>query len=90
MNRIAVRALELIVCRLRAMLQAYLFMHPAYLLEPSKTNSKPIYSTVSSQISHIFDVFSVHWSFGVPLRGGPQGWPPKIFNKNIKIVIFII
>jgi len=42
MNRIAVRALELILCRLRAMLPAYLFMHPACLQEPSKIDLKAI------------------------------------------------
>jgi len=43
MNRVAVRALELILCRLRAMLQAYLFKHPACLQEPSKTDLNPIF-----------------------------------------------
>ena len=42
MNRVAVRALELILCRLRAMLQAYLFKHLACLQEPSKTDLKPM------------------------------------------------
>ena len=42
MNRVAIRALELILCRLRAMLQGYLFMHLACLQEPSKTHLKPI------------------------------------------------
>ena len=42
MNRVAVRALELILCRLRAMLQGYLFKYPACLQEPSKTDLKPI------------------------------------------------
>ena len=42
MNRVAVRALELILCRLRAMLQAYFFKHPTALQEPSKTDLKPI------------------------------------------------
>ena len=41
-NRIAARALELILCRLRAMLQGYLFLCPARLHEPSKTPSKTI------------------------------------------------
>merc|ERR1712078_239422 len=36
-NRVAVRALELILCRLRAMLQGYLFKHPPCLQEPSTT-----------------------------------------------------
>ena len=42
MNRILVRALELILCRLRVMLQGYLFMDPACLQEPPQTHLKPI------------------------------------------------
>ena len=41
-NQIVVRALELILCRLRATLQGYLFKHLACLQEPSKTDLKPI------------------------------------------------
>ena len=42
MNQIVVRTLELILCRLRAMLQGYLFTHLASLQEPSKTPLKPL------------------------------------------------
>ena len=41
-NQTVVRALALILCRLQAMLQGYLFKHPACLQEPSKTNLKAI------------------------------------------------
>ena len=37
MSRIAVRALELILCRLRSMLQAHLFIHLACHQEPPQT-----------------------------------------------------
>ena len=42
MKRIAVRALQLILCRLQAMLQGYLFMYLVCLQEPAKTHLKPI------------------------------------------------
>ena len=42
MNRTVARALELILCGLRAMLQAHLFMYLACLQEPSQTHLKPI------------------------------------------------
>ena len=42
MKQIVVRALELILCRLRAMLQGYLFKYLACLQEPSKTHLNQI------------------------------------------------
>ena len=42
MNQIAVGALELILCRLRATLQGYLFKYLACLQEPPETHLKPI------------------------------------------------
>ena len=42
MHQIVIRTHELILCRLRAMLQVYFFMQPACLQKPSKTHSKPI------------------------------------------------
>ena len=41
-NQVVVRALELVLCRLRVTLQGYPFQYLACLQEPSKTHSKPI------------------------------------------------
>ena len=64
MNRVAVRALELILCGLRAMLQGYIFQHPACLQEPSKIDLRPILYLSWKSDFDMYHVFRVHWRRG--------------------------